>query len=311
MTAQVTAQVTPRKVVLLAGASGRLGGLIARAILAKSDVTLRCLVRPGSQDKLAGLEGVEIVLGDVGAGSEAALEAACAGVFSVVSALQGGPDVIIEGQGRLLEAARAAGARRFIPSDFSFDYFKIGEGENINSDVRRGFARLAEQKAGTAIEVVHVLNGCFLDKNVLFGFLGMFDLQNGVARKWGDGQAPMNFTTYEDTARFTAEAAVDETPLPRKFGVAGDTLSFVELVRVYEQTTGKSLNIETVGTLDELDAEIVRLRAAEPHNFYAFLPLMYVRGMVSGQGSLDALQNHRYPNVKPTTVAEYLKREGL
>jgi nucleoside-diphosphate-sugar epimerase len=307
----MTSQATPNKVVLLAGASGRLGGLIARAILAKPDVTLRCLVRPGSQDKLAGLDGIEIVLGDVGPGSEAELEKACAGVYSVVSALQGGPDVIIEGQGRLLVAAMAAGVRRFIPSDFSFDYFKIGEGENLNSDVRRGFAYFADKRAGSALEVVHVLNGCFLDKNVLFGFLGLFDLKAGLARQWGDGQGRMNFTTYEDTARFTAEAAVDDTPLPRKFNIAGDTLSFGELVRVYEENTNKKLRVEVAGSIAELDAEIARRRAAEPNNIYAYLPLMYVRGMVSGQGQLDALQNPRYPDIKPTTVAEYIKREGL
>jgi nucleoside-diphosphate-sugar epimerase len=300
-----------KKVVLLVGASGRLGGLIARALLDKPDVTLRCLVRPGSQDKLKDMAGAEIVLGDVGPRSESGLEQACAGAYSVVSALQGGPEVIIEGQGRLLGAAVAMGVRRFIPSDFSFDYFKLGAGQNINSDVRRAFARLAQEKKGKSLEVVHVLNGCFLDKNVLFGFLGLFDLPAGVARQWGDGQAPMNFTTYEDTARFTAEAAVDAAALPTKFGVAGDTLSFAELVRLYEATTGKPLRIETAGSLSDLDAEIVRRRTAEPNNFYAFLPLMYVRGMVSGQGALDALQNARYPHIKPTTVAEFLRREGL
>jgi len=207
----------PVKTILLVGATGNLGGLIARALLTKG-VRLRLLVRPGSRAKLGA---------DVAAASEIIENEAGAfdGVYTVVSAVQGGPETIVDAQLKFLQAARAAGVRRFIPSDFSFNFFGLAEGENPNSDWRREFARRAEKERG-AVEVVHVLNGCFLDRGVFFGFLGAFDLEKGEACLWGDGNNKMEFTTYADTAAYTAEAALADGPLPREFFVAGESLTF-------------------------------------------------------------------------------------
>ena len=124
------------KKILLVGATGNLGSLIARALLAKG-VKLCLLVRPGSRAKLAPdvAAASEIVENDAGAFDD---------VYTVVSAVQGGPETIIDAQLRILRAARAASVRRFIPSTFSFNIFGLAEGENVNSDWRREFARRAE-----------------------------------------------------------------------------------------------------------------------------------------------------------------------
>lgn len=298
------------KTVLLLGATGGLGTQIGRAILAKPGVKLRCLVREGSRSKLGELEaaGAEIVIGDVGPGNEAALEAACAGVYSVVSAMQGGADVLVDGQMRLFRAAMKAGVRRFIPSDFSYDHFDLEEGQNPNSDVRRAFARAAAEARGQSpIELVHVLCGVFIDHRVLFGFLGAIDLQAGKVRVWGDGTAKMDFTTYADTAAFTAEAALDPEPLPTRFGFAAETLDAEGLARAVSEGVGRPVTVEKLGSLEDLDAEIARRQEAEPDNYYAWLPLMYWRAMLRGKVRLGALVNGRYPHIRPTTIAGYLK----
>ncbi|MGH8522382.1 MAG: NmrA family NAD(P)-binding protein [Gammaproteobacteria bacterium] len=226
------------KTILLVGATGNLGGFIARALLTKG-ARLRLLVRPGSRAKLAT---------DVAAASEVVENEAGAfdGVYTVVSAIQGGPETIVDAQLNLLRAARAAGVRRFIPSDYSFNFFGLAEGENPNSDWRREFARRAEQERG-AVEVVHVLNGCFLDAGVLFGFLGAFDLEKGEAYLWGDGNEKMEFTTYADTAAYTAEAAVADGPLPDRFFVAGESLTFHELVNQTAAGLGRPVTVKKLG----------------------------------------------------------------
>jgi len=113
----------PVKTILLAGATGNLGGQIARALLSKG-AKLRLLVRPGSRAKLAAdvAEASEIVENEAGAFD---------GVYTVVSAVQGGPETIVDAQLNLLRAARAAGVRRFIPSDYSLNLFGLAEGENV------------------------------------------------------------------------------------------------------------------------------------------------------------------------------------
>ena len=301
------------KIVVLAGASGNLGSRIANALLDKPGVTLRALVRSGSRQKVASLSerGAEIVEGDLqGADGSEVLSKAMTGAFSVVSALQGGAHVLIDVQVRLLEAAKRAGVRRFIPSDFSFNMFGVADGENIATDMRRSFARHADQARGS-VEVVHILNGCFLDRGVLFGFLGAIDLASGKAFLWGDGKAKMDFTTYDDTARFAAEAAVDPGPVPAEFNVAGDTLDFHELVQAYKDASGKPLTVVQMGSIDDIDAEISSRRQAKPHNIFGFLPLMYWRAMLSGKGKLGPLVNAHYAHIHPLTVRDYVTREGL
>lgn len=301
-----------KKLVAIAGGTGHLGTLIVNALLEKPDVRVRLLVRAGSRGKAAELEarGAEIVEGSLGPDGGAALGALCKGAYAVISAVQGGPDVIIEGQRRLLHAARDAGVRRFIPSDYSLDLFKVKPGNILTSELRRQFALIEEQEHGD-VEVVHVLNGGFLDRRVLFGFIRVIDATKQTAYLWGDGKQPAAWTTYEDTARYTVEAAIDERPVPRKLYVAGSVVDFDQLVAEYEAGSGKKLKVEHLGSLDDLSTRIAELQQANPQNMLAYLPLMYLRSTMSGEGKLDALMNDRYPSIKPTTVREYVTNEGL
>lgn len=298
--------------VALAGATGALGRLIAGALLDDPQVSLRCLVRAESRIKVVDLErrGAQVVEGGLGPGSRPTLDALCTGAYSVVSAVQGGPEIIVDGQLRLLQAAVAGGVRRFIPSDFSLDLFNLADGENVMSDQRRRFAAAADaQRGGT--ELVHLLNGCFLDRGVLFGFLGAFDLAAGAANLWGDGRQPMDFTTFADTARYAAAAAVDPAPLPARFNVAGDVLDFHGLVHAYERGSGRKITVRRLGTLDDLDRRIAQLVRTDPSDVFAYLPLMYWRAMLNGKGKLGPLANDRYLQIRPVTVEQYVRAERL
>lgn len=299
-----------KQTVALVGATGHLGTLIANAVLDKPNAQLRVLVRPGSRDKASAIEkrGAQIVEGAID--SDKAWAAFCHGASTVISALQGGPDVIIDGQARLLRAAREAGVKRFIPSDYSLDLFKLKPGHIPTSDMRRQFASIADAEHGH-VEVVHVLNGGFLDRGVMFGFIRVIDPATHTACVWGDGKQPMDWTTYADTAQYTAEVAVDEQPVPHKFCVAGDVLDFEDIVRAYEAGSGKTIRVERLGSLDDLDERIDQLQKANPANLLAYLPLMYYRSVLSGEGKLDVLMNNRYPSIRPTTVRDYVEREGL
>jgi hypothetical protein len=299
-----------KQTIALVGGTGHLGTLIASSLLEKPNTELRLLVRAGSRGKVAELEkrGARIVEGSLG--MEPGLKALCEGVSTVVSAVQGGPDVIVDGQSQLLRAARDAGVKRFVPSDYSLDMFKVPFGHIPTSDMRRRFASVADAERGQ-VEVVHVLNGGFLDRGVLFGFIRLIDVTTQTAYVWGDGEHQMDWTTYADTARYTAEVAVDERPVPPVFAVAGDVVDFAGLVRGYELGSGKKLKVERLGSLADLDAHIDQLRKAEPANVRAWLPLMYSRSMLNGEGKLERLMNDRYRSIHPTTVREYVAMEHL
>ncbi|MCA9711564.1 MAG: MOSC domain-containing protein [Myxococcales bacterium] len=265
--------MTSETTILVVGATGTLGRLITRELQAQPGVRVRALVRPGSEAKAADALGPEVELVTGALSSEhAALVQACRGAFAVVSAVQGGPEVIVDGQLALLRAAAEAGVRRFIPSDFSFDIFGLAPGRNINTDWRRTFAERAAE-AGGEVQVVHVLNGCFLDVGVLFGFLGAFDLAEGTMALWGGGRTPMDFTTYADTARYTALAAT-RPDVPERFEVAGDTLDAWGLKAALEAETGRSLQVVEHGSLADLDARI----EGPPLSMARFRPNLVVSG---------------------------------
>jgi nucleoside-diphosphate-sugar epimerase len=290
------------KNVLLLGATGNLGAMIGHELLARG-AKLRVLVRPGSRAKLdpAIASRAEIVEDEA---------TAFQNIDTVVSSVQGGPETIVTAQLKWLAAARQAGVRRFIPSSFSFDFFGLADGENINSDWRRQFAKQAEAIAGP-VEIVHIMIGCFLDHGVLFGFLGAIDLNKREAYLWGDGNAKMEFTTYADTAAVTAEAALSDAALPSRLKFAAESLTFHELVKEVEIATGAALTVRRLGSLGDLDAAIAKAQTEQPGNMFAWLPNMYWRGMLSGKGGLGELHNSKFPSLRPTRVRDYLEANPL
>jgi hypothetical protein len=57
------------------------------------------------------------------------LRPAVKGVDTIVSCVQGGPDVIVEGQTNLLKVAVEAGVKRFYPSDYSYYFVNTPDGK--------------------------------------------------------------------------------------------------------------------------------------------------------------------------------------
>jgi nucleoside-diphosphate-sugar epimerase len=300
------------KIVVVAGANGKLGRLIIESLASKPGVAVRALVRNTKTPEAIALakSGAQLIELDIESATAEARAEAVKGAFAVISAVQGGPNIIIDAQRSLLLAAKAAGVRRFIPSDYSYNIFSLPEGVNINSDWRRTFAQLADQERSDTFEITHVMQGIFADKYVM-GFLGLFDAQQRILRYWGDGKAPIDWTTWEDTARFTAAAALDDRPVPARLFVAGERMDVLTFAATYEKTTQQSITLQPLGSLDDLQNELKKQLAQSPQNMYAWLPLMYARGVFEGQALLGELHNSRYPEIKPESVAQAIARGAI
>lgn len=281
--------------VLLVGATGMLGGRIATHLANDAAARLRLLVRDASSSKLADLRNhdVEIVEGDLS--DRASLDRATTGVDVIVSAVQGGPDVIVDGQVALAEAGKRNGVRRILPSDFGLDVFKATPGEHAAFNMR---AQADELIAALGLESIHMLQGAFLD---LFGpGSPMIDYDKGVATFWGDGNRLIEATSVEDTARMTARVALDRDVPAGKFAFYGDRLTFNDAADVAEKLTGKTFGRRSLGTEADLRAAMA---AAEPGTR---IMLAYSLYMANGQTSLDDVQNDRYPDLQLQTFETFL-----
>lgn len=151
-----------KKIISIVGGTGSLGSLIVQELIQKPDIQLRLLVRPESRDKVRDLEkdGVQIVEGALGKQQKETLAKLCEGATTVVSTVMGGSEVFIEGQKELLNAAKEAGVRRFIPSTFTVNLFEVKPGQMDAVAARRKFASYADKERGD-VEVVHILVGAF------------------------------------------------------------------------------------------------------------------------------------------------------
>ncbi|MFD1141742.1 NmrA family NAD(P)-binding protein [Larkinella insperata] len=300
-------RTTGNPLIILAGATGDLGQRIADYLL-KSGATVRALVRPGSDPrKLDALrqQGVAVVAVDFS--DAAALTQACTGGFCLVSALSGLRDVIVELQTKLLRAAVEAGVPRFIPSDYCIDFTKLAPGSNRNLDLRREFQERLDR---APIAATSILNGMFTDLLNGQAPVVLFGLKRVLY--WGDADQPMDFTTIDNTAAFTAAAALDPDT-PRFLRIAGEVATVRDLRKAASAATGNEFGLFRMGGLGVLDFMINVTRTLFPQNQEVFPPwqgMQYLRNMLSGQPKLDPLDNDRYPHIRWTSVQEVLKNRS-
>jgi len=290
-------------IIVLAGATGNLGGRIARAIL-KRGADVRAIVRHNSDpDKVEELRKQGAVIAEVDFNSIPEVTEACSGGACVISALSGLRDVIVETQALLLDAAVKAGVPRFIPSDYSIDFTKLPPGTNRNLDLRREFHERLDK---APIAATSILNGMFTD--LLTGQAPFILFKINRVIYWEDADQRMDFTTIDDTAEFTAAAALDSST-PRFLRIAGDQISARELAEVVSEVTGKNFRLLRAGGLRRL-AILIKITRAVLFKSSALYPpwqgMQYMHNMFSGRAKLDPLDNDRYPGMRWTTAREVL-----
>ncbi len=105
--------------ILIVGATGNLGGMITRRLLAQSR-NVRILARPGSKYQPLADAGASPVIGDLR--DRASLDVACQGIDTIIATAAarmtedavGSRAIELHGYRSLIDAARQAGVQRFI-----------------------------------------------------------------------------------------------------------------------------------------------------------------------------------------------------
>jgi len=291
-------------VIVLAGATGNLGGRIAGAIL-KRGASVKAIVRHDSDaGKVGVLQKLGATIARVDFNNPSELKRACSGASCVVSALSGLRNVIVGAQTLLLDAAVEAKVPRFIPSDYSIDFTRLPAGTNRNLDLRREFG---EYLGRAQIAATSVLNGMFMD--LLAGQAPYILFKLRQVNFWGNADQLLDFTTMDDSAEFIASAALDPST-PRFLRIAGDQISARGLAQAVSEVTGKKFRLFQAGSFSSLGMMIKILRAVAPQNKALYPPwqgMQYTLNMFSGVAKLEPLDNARYPGMHWTAVKEFLK----
>jgi len=289
-------------VTLIAGATGMLGGEICRLLAERGD-KVRALVRATSNpEKLVELKklGAELAEGDLKDG--ASLERACRGAGAVIStasstlARQPGDSiqtVDLEGQMRLVDAAKGAGVRRFV-------FISFRNNPAIQFPLTKA-KRAVEQRLKESGVDYTVLEASYFMEIWLSPALG-FDYSSAKARIYGTGQNKISWISFADVAQFTVAALSNDSARNMVLEIGGsEALSPLEVVSVFEKETGRKFDVEHVPD-EALRAQMAR--ATDPlEQTFAGLMLQYAAG--------DAIDMRRLLERIPlrlTSVRDYAKR---
>ncbi|MGA9652274.1 MAG: hypothetical protein WBP56_15710 [Polyangia bacterium] len=160
------------------------------------------------------------------------------------------------------------------------------------------------------ISATTIFNGAFADM-LATGQMPVMLFKLRRVAYWGNADQRMDFTTMDDTAAFTARAAMDANT-PRFLRIAGDQLSARELAAVASEVTGQRFRPLWAGSLGMLGMMIKVARTIAPSGekelYPAWQGMQYMRNMLDGRAKLEPLDNDRYPAIHWATVRDVLNR---
>lgn len=286
---------------LIVGATGLLGSEICRQLTAAGK-SVRALVRPTSDHaKVEGLKdlNVEIAQGDLK--DRSSLDAACQGVTTVITTAsstlsrQEGDTiqtVDLEGQLSLIDAAKAAGVERSVLVSFPH--------VDIEFPLQTA-KRTVEQHLKDSGLIYTVLQPTFFMEVWLSPALG-FDAANATAQIYGSGQNEISWISYKDVAKFAVLALDNPEARNAVVKLGGpETLSPLEVVRVFEELSGRQFAVQHVS---EKALRAQKETAKDPlQESFAALMLYYAQGE-----TIDMRETlHNFP-VQLTSVQDYAQQ---
>ena len=279
--------------ILVVGATGRLGGMIARRLLDQKK-TVRVLVRPSSDYRALVNQGAEPVEGDLK--DRASLDRACKGVETLIttanSAARGGEDnpdtVDDQGNRNLIDAAKAAGVKQFI--------FISALGADPSSPIPLMAGKGKAEQHLRASGLTYTIFEPNLFMEIWLPSIVAAPCQAGQpVTIVGQGHRKHSFISMEDVAAF-AVAAVDHPAAQDKLLIIGgpQAHSWRDVVAIYERILGRPVSINA-------------LQPGQPSPLPPFVAGL-MAAMDNYDSAIDMTEVVRTFGVKQTAVEEFARR---
>ena len=223
--------------ILIVGASGRLGSVVVQRLLAQGKA-IRVMTRDPRSLAHLQRQGVEIASGDLR--DPASLASACRGVEQVLAAahaLDGKGDnnprtVDDKGNRHLIDAAKAAGVKHFI-------FISVqGAGPASPLEFFRIKYHTEEYLRASGLDFTILRPGAYME--LWAQLIGQPIQEQGKTTIFGRGNNPINFVSVEDVARFVSIALDDARARNAVIEVCGpENLTTNQLAEVFERPSGR------------------------------------------------------------------------
>jgi uncharacterized protein YbjT (DUF2867 family) len=230
-------------VILLCGATGDLGGRIAR-LLAERGLSVRALVRPSADASALEALGLEVVRGDFR--DPASLARATEGAETVVTGVTAIGRMLAGSEGRdglravdergtiaLVDAAERAGAARFVYVSAA------GADESPEVPIMRAKLAVEERLRASPLREAIVRPSAYFE--IWLTPASQLDWNKGVLSIFGKGEARSAYVATEDAAEAVARLTVAADP-PRVVTFGGpEAMTRNEVADLIEQAVGRPM----------------------------------------------------------------------
>src|SRR5438105_4554010 len=221
--------------ILIVGASGRLGSVVVQHLLAQGK-SIRVMTRNPLGLAHLKQQGAEIESGDLR--DPASLASACQGVEQVLAAahaLDGkgdnNPQTVDDmGNRHLIDTAKAAGVKHFI--------FVSVQGASPDSPLEffRIKYRTEEYLRASGLNFTIIRPSAFMD--LWAQLIGQPILEQGKTTIFGRGNNPINFVAVEDVVRFVCIAFENSRTRNEVIEVGGpENLTLNQVAEIFERTS--------------------------------------------------------------------------
>ncbi|KZV70021.1 NAD-P-binding protein [Peniophora sp. CONT] len=274
--------------------AGGIGGAIIEELLNSQSTgavdKIVLLTRPESASKHEALAARGVTIARVDYSSSSEVSKALAGVEVVICTLSHNALGV---QLPVAEAAKAAGAQLFVPTDFGSPTDDATEGvhlvkEETNKNIR-----------ALGLPTARFFTGVFSD-GIWVPYLNL-DLKSGSVGVGGDGNAKASFTSCIDIARYVVYVLATLSPSETKnktFRIEGERASFNEIFAAYEKKHGVKLQVKYT-PISELEENLKK----NPRDIVSNLHLVGASGKSTVGSPID---NDLFPAWNPKPVIHYL-----
>jgi uncharacterized protein YbjT (DUF2867 family) len=224
------------RLVLVAGATGRQGGAVARSLLNRG-FRVRALTRDPQKPAAQALaqQGADVVQGDMN--DRSALDRVLAGaygVFSVQNFVETGPEGEVKQGETLADAAKAAGIQHFVYSSVGSSYRETG--------IPHFESKWQIEKHVREVGLPYtILRPVFFMHN--WEMMRAQILDSGTLAQPLDPDKPLQQVDAEDLGAFATLAFErPEEWLEREVDLAGDEQTMPEIAGTFSQVTGREIH---------------------------------------------------------------------
>jgi uncharacterized protein YbjT (DUF2867 family)/uncharacterized protein YegP (UPF0339 family) len=231
--------------ILVVGATGRLGGMIAHRLLADQR-PVRILVRPQSDFQSLVEAGAQPVIGDLK--DPASLASACDGIEAVITtanaAARGGGDTVQSvddaGNENLINAAAQAGVEKFV--------FTSSLLSDPNSPAPMFRAKAITEERVSASGMTFTITRADIHMDILIPLVIDVPLRDGAPiRVIGEGRRKHSFVAEQDVAAITVAALDNPAARNQSIIIGGpEPLSWQDIVSAIEREIGRNNPMETI-----------------------------------------------------------------